>query len=1489
MSVPVLRVRIYPDELAVITSSPGLTTVEKQAGADFWTAQTTPETAEEAATPGTFEHRRRAAWEVLVRQVGQARAAFVANATRAGAPAAPDRVDEAATARLMPDGWVITGYLDNQPAFAEYLARPGADLQVGPSRDTNRAAFDPNDPKLVHVEDGLRWTTDFDAAVTNGMAAVIDLSTVEQAAAGVKPPVVTRGLDTLVVVGAREPTAVRTVDAEAGQFADLLTAHAASGRVAFLAQGTPTNNLTNLPSGWSSSPDVYAGYDQVITPAPAPAPISAIPALRGGTTDGATFEAALGLPNGMTAGLDGAARQEQWLARNMALALFPATLGETIGTLCRPGSMNGLVNQATVDSYLNQLDTVMPFVREHVAAFVRGRGPLPALRIGRQPYGVLPILPAARWVRTQQEPHYLDRLSAILGVARTFFEPATAAIPALRPGVDHTKELIRILGLGPVPHAGGYSVRDVTGRLASIFVTMDEPPPVPVQPGASPTDVVRAIAASGALNSQITLPAYRHLLALTLGDLVNGTQLQWLALNGVKTMRAPVASSDPNRVGWETPPGYLGRLTRDIIEFRLAIPGAGETRPRDLLYLLAEHSLALAGELDTLRILGTLNKDAFSAATTVSPEVSQSALSIARPYATAFSSTAAQLAGPALAVPNETIATLVSDDVKRSALLVQLNIAPEHVNGFAGTRDAVRALAAAALSDADYSRLTSETLACASTRLDAWLTSLAAQRLEQLRIAKPTGLQLGAWGLLVDVRPRPATPVSAADMPVGWAGTPNAAAAPDPLVHPAVQVGYVHAPSIAQARTAGVLRAGELAHTGDGSSLAALDLTSRRVRLAGQIIESMSNGQPLGALLGYRLERLLGDRRCYMEVAALRAAFPQRRVQDAAGTPAAGSDSVVPAEVVDGFEVWQNQEPANRICAPLGHGADVDAVFADLGEAVDAVADLLVAEGVHQITTGRPETAGAAFTALAEGTMPPDMDVVREPRSGVSITHRTVVLLDPGAGAAGWNRAAPRAVLAPEAELWAEQVLGSAAGWSISVGAASVGVDALGVCALDVLAEARAGAAPYPPLDDRLRAAQADPAAVIQGAEYVRLLSLAQAASDVLAGARPATQADLTPPTAAASPDAGTVLATAASAAALLQPIADRISAQVDVLLAAVAAVVAAATGADPTSVVSTALLTPFGELGLPGSVRPAAQIELSEVVATASGAAAVVRDVDQLIDEGLPAAAVQQLRADKLRAICDTATGLDTLVKIARRLGGPAVVPAVEVESGLSAARVAAPDPDAIEAWLSRMGRVRSRLAALDDLRLFLEAAGRVLEPLQVFQLPLVAAEGWLADELPVNPGGNALRAWTRPDGPRVHVLASGNQALAAAATARALIVDEVTEVLPSPTVSTGLAIHYDAPTARPPQTLLLAVHPDPSQPWSWTLLDEVAREALALARLRGVELDNLAGTAIDEYLPLTYVRDGVDRTSPMSELTAGPDFLRSVVDANRYLGVQA
>ena len=74
--------------------------------------------------------------------------------------------------------------------------------------------------------------------------------------------------------------------------------------------------------------------------------------------------------------------------------------------------------------------------------------------------------------------------------------------------------------------------------------------------------------------------------------------------------------------------------------------------------------------------------------------------------------------------------------------------------------------------------------------------------------------------------------------------------------------GYTHAPSLAQAATVAVLRSGHLSHAnGSATDVLAIDLSSERVRLAEWLLDGVREGQPVGALLGYRFERRLHEAR----------------------------------------------------------------------------------------------------------------------------------------------------------------------------------------------------------------------------------------------------------------------------------------------------------------------------------------------------------------------------------------------------------------------------------------------------------------------------------------------------------------------------------------------------------------------------------------------------------------------------------------------------
>ena len=94
--------------------------------------------------------------------------------------------------------------------------------------------------------------------------------------------------------------------------------------------------------------------------------------------------------------------------------------------------------------------------------------------------------------------------------------------------------------------------------------------------------------------------------------------------------------------------------------------------------------------------------------------------------------------------------------------------------------------------------------------------------------------------------------------------------------------GFIHAPSVMQAQTAALLRNAHLNHSReDAQDLFAVDLSSRRVRLATTLLDGVRQGQPLGAVLGYLFERKLHEFGHDADIDEFRAIAPLRAGQRA--------------------------------------------------------------------------------------------------------------------------------------------------------------------------------------------------------------------------------------------------------------------------------------------------------------------------------------------------------------------------------------------------------------------------------------------------------------------------------------------------------------------------------------------------------------------------------------------------------------------------------
>jgi len=87
-------------------------------------------------------------------------------------------------------------------------------------------------------------------------------------------------------------------------------------------------------------------------------------------------------------------------------------------------------------------------------------------------------------------------------------------------------------------------------------------------------------------------------------------------------------------------------------------------------------------------------------------------------------------------------------------------------------------------------------------------------------------------------------------------------------------------------------------------------------------------------------------------------------------------------------------------------------------------------------------------------------------------------------------------------------------------------------------------------------------------------------------------------------------------------------------------------------------------------------------------------------------------------------------------------------------------------------------------------------------------------------------------------------------------LAIDEFVEVVPVEETTTAISFAFDAPGARPPQTILLAVPPVSAAAWTVDSLAQVIGETVDLAKIRVVDLSAVAWAG--RFVPTIYLTDG-------------------------------
>jgi len=1106
-----LWVRIYPDEIAVHTHEKTLTDREVVAGELYWTELVSAEflrTEKDARRRAAWRHTvelfsgQRAAW--VVRQtrptdfdalatLGSSQtlldflratdAAFFTNLAALDMPAAArsslnsavtandpdafitlatdqnwqDRINDTVRPRItgfpahdltkndswtraprthvLPDRFVLLLYGTADGAPREVVGRLIPDsMFLGPDPMDKEQAFPEKDGTVVYGS-SFDWMADFDKAVQLGMGFRVSLSAEESS----------NGFAKIVALGV-----FLSVDAKdgAGLVEELIDNHQFGPKgFSLVRQGTPTNNTERDGSGYSDN-DPYDDLEffMAIDP-PAFDPLDPNPLMS--QTDGRLLADALGIAYTPLQSVQRAGQTDVLEARSMNTALFPGTLGYWLKNWMSP-----LISEQT-----SQL------TRSFFTSYVTGRGPLPAIRVGNQPYGVLLTSDFSRWTyrddgnlpiaveRFRDQTIFLRNLHNLLSRLQKTWSEGVPELPFVgKTNTDSADVLIDILGLQPTSaqffQRIGYSdeyLRNLIkfqnggryfGALMELLVFM-------------PSQVTAFLNDLGVSRDTDTVQTMKGLHVLW--------QHYSTTLNAANLVE-------------NKPPSETNKLTLNYVEWlaksedtqKIISQNFPAEAPSALLYLMLRNAILLQlhqGAYQWLKervafdsILETsLNATTLVGIRAATPNVSKLEVVGAR----------VGIAEPSHATPHMSVGDWLW--LGPSSTQVEAAYLKEQRSALLNLMDTPTAR---------LERCFVEHLDCCNYRLDAWQTGLFAQRLQaQRNVSKQPekrirGIHLGAYGWVESVRPSAKVFLSRDSIPESLRPVDsNPILEEDEVVVSSrsrtqvpglKQGGFVHAPSLNHAAAAALLRNAYLSHANPAQAeIFSVNLSSDRVRGAEFVLEGMRNGQPIEALLGYQFERGLHDRtsasaarddRPVLEfnqfILSYRQAFPfESKEVPQAGT-GAPSETVPPFSVVNGLKLIQATLNASNgfglasILAPAQQpnptlGAAILEEQDSLKNMLDAVKDLLMAEDAFQLVRGNFDRVAAVSLAQKEANIPHELEVIDTPRgSQFTFTNRVTLhfeILDPQLTSSNpWVSIAmtPRAIAEPGMNKWLGSVLG---------------------------------------------------------------------------------------------------------------------------------------------------------------------------------------------------------------------------------------------------------------------------------------------------------------------------------------------------------------------------------------------------------------------------------------------------------------------------------
>ena len=1546
----------FPADNALIAN--GLSIDEIKAGKVFWRSQwfgtapaqtqTTLETAVGASRADVVKQATKPAnWVALA---GKTPADEFDRVVVLGGPAAgtPATGQPASYAEVLPDQFVVIGYRGQHKVF-EVVGKPVPDrIWLSPN-------VSPLDGGISRAADGtlefsgdLAWMKDFDAAVNMGLGLRINLQqainqtvvseqqNTQAVADGLLREVMSLGITKLLVVG------INAVDgAENGPV--LLEKlfdnhHYGQTGLSFIPQGTPTNNTEGTDAGHRGEPNAEVSYalerqGPLFTDQPN------VPFYQ--KANGQRTAEYLGIQSAVFQHVDHSPDTELAEAQAMNVALYNATLAYYLDEMLNP-----LVSRA--DQH-----RVFQFFTSYVSA----RGSLPALRVGKQPYGILPATALDRWQWTNPEmaegrffvvPFYQKLLDLLRFFNNQWAGLQTFASHAGQAGGALTSNQAFLDLLALQPTSVTFAQRWLYGKqfirnFTYILLGRDESREAVAQWKARATQLLTqlgiktepAIVSKFFAHPALTLKSVPLIDAVPLSE-TDPIQPLFKHTNG---------SAGPNYIDWIRQHNQADIQGNNILDDANKRVDA----PKTLLYALLQHATQNAywdtamKLFEDYQIVDRVARREVELRHIATPAAGNQQV---RQWSRADYLQADVSNIPALGVANQTMGAYLSDRVS-------LPILPD--SNLHLVQEALAKLEK--LPTARLERLLAEHLDLCSYRLDGWLNGILQKRLDFLRyeFRNPNdggnggprrGTYLGAFGWLENIRPAPARPVVDTKLP------PELQAR-GIVLEAAHDSSFIHAPSLPQAVTAALLRSGYLAHASRGETernRLAINLSSARVRRAIWYIDGIRKGQELAALLGYQFERSLHDTNFDVHIYSFRDRFPFK-IKETDKAAGQSLEAVSARNVVDGYALGNETTayPFGRTDLPLAtstEGKGILAAIADLRNAMDAVADLLLAESVHQFVQGNHLTAGATLKSIQEGHNPAIPDLVQTPRNGHAITNRVFLPLD--ATAATPANATPRVLADPALNAWLTDLLTPSLAQTRFIvektranGTTEQGEIKLADLTLfpadllnmidnqqvdlfkRVLYEYRRT---HPvAVGETIRVLPDEPLITVGATTFGVALPLLRHVQQLLRKGRPLTAMDFRVP-GESKPGETTNIGNVA-----IGELTGRVTALKNSLQTLQTAFDAAMTTAGniikndpalnklrdlivanhpaweallkdaasfdmpeafPEQPVSFTKATVDADFGYAGSLKDLTSLFANQLYGSPNNRPAFLFLTQLLVVRNKltqKAALMTNALADAAKPGLSIDAQLPLLAgAVTAGLGATQVLPRFSLENAaevqiafqnqaktltfkreqfsddLPTLGTATADLLIMDEWLQGISRVRPQMGQLERLKLAAETTADVPgTALSVLQLPYLAQPYWVGLDLPETMPDPDDTTKTVPLVLDRDYLSIINVGLGAAPVFGnpqcGLLLDEWTEVIPTKSATTGVAVNYNQPNAESPQCMLLAVSPTLRGNWTWDNLVAILNSTLEQAKRRAVEPDHLAlHSNLGQLLPATITAQG-------------------------------